>query len=42
MFNYAAIDLLALLLPSDVYARLVEALHPHVPFVADVATRLAQ
>ena len=42
MFDYAAIDILALLLPGDVYARIVEWLHPHVPKVVDVATRLAQ
>jgi hypothetical protein len=42
MFDYVAIDILALLLPGDVYARIVELLHPHVPKVVDVATRLAQ
>jgi hypothetical protein len=42
MRDYAAIDLLALLLPGDVYARIVELLHPHVPKVAEAVTLLAQ
>jgi hypothetical protein len=42
MFDYAAIDFLALLLPGDVYARIIELIHPHVPFVAQVAGQLAR
>jgi hypothetical protein len=34
--EFAAIDPLALLLPSSVYVKVVEKLHPHVPKVADV------
>ena len=34
--DYAAIDPLALLLPSSVYVIVAEKLHPHVPKVADV------
>lgn len=32
--QYVAIDPLALLLPSDVYIRLIEKNHPHVPLVS--------
>ncbi|HEX2914007.1 MAG TPA: hypothetical protein VH186_24595 [Chloroflexia bacterium] len=32
----AAIDPLALLFPSDVYIKIVEMLHPHVPLIAVV------
>ena len=34
--DYVAIDPLALLLPSDVYVKWVEKLHPHVPKVAEI------
>jgi hypothetical protein len=36
MFLYEAIDPLAVLLPSSVYQKLVEKVHPHVPKVAEV------
>ena len=36
MSKYVAIDPLAVLLPSSLYARLVEKWYPHVPKVADV------
>jgi hypothetical protein len=36
IFDYAAIDPLALIFPSSVYVRLVEKLHPHVPKVAEI------
>jgi hypothetical protein len=35
-FNYAAIDPMAMLLPDDVYARIVEMLHPHVPSTSEI------
>lgn len=34
--NYAAIDPLAMVLPGDVYAKIVEMLHPHVPSVSEI------
>lgn len=34
---YAAIDPLAMLLPSDIYQHLVEKLHPHEPATAHLA-----
>jgi hypothetical protein len=37
IFEFAAIDPLALLLPGPVYVRLVEKLHPHVPKIAEIA-----
>jgi hypothetical protein len=35
--EYVAIDPLALMFPSSVYAKIVEMLHPHVPSVAEIA-----
>lgn len=40
--QYLAIDPLALLLPGDVYANIVEHLHPHVPKVAEIEKALAR
>ena len=37
VFDYAAIDPLALVLPGPVYVKIVEKLHPHVPKVAEIA-----
>jgi hypothetical protein len=37
IFDYVAIDPLALLLPGPVYVKIVEKLHPHVPKVAEIA-----
>ena len=37
IFEYAAIDPLALLLPGPVYVKIVEKLHPHVPKTAEIA-----
>ena len=36
MFDYLAIDPLALHLPSEVYIRWIEKLHPHVPKVSEI------
>jgi len=34
--DFVAIDPLALLLPSSVYVKIVELIHPHVPKVAEI------
>ncbi len=34
--RYSEIDLLALLLPPSLYAKVIEMVHPHVPKVADI------
>jgi hypothetical protein len=34
--EFLAIDPLALVLPSSVYVKLVEKLHPHVPSIAEI------
>lgn len=34
--EFLAIDPLALLLPSSVYVKIIDKLHPHVPKVADI------
>jgi hypothetical protein len=38
--EFAAIDPLALLLPSSVYVRIIEKIHPHVPKVAEMQETL--
>ena len=34
--DFVAIDPLALLLPSSVYVKIIELIHPHVPKVAEI------
>jgi hypothetical protein len=40
--HLVAIDPLALLLPGDVYAQIIEWLHPHVPKVVELAVQVAR
>jgi hypothetical protein len=35
-FHLVAIDPLALLLPSAIYQKIIEGIHPHVPKVAEI------
>jgi hypothetical protein len=44
MSFYTAIDPLALLFPTDIYLRIMENLHPHVPMTAhldEIAKRMS-